>query len=92
MTTSAELVSRLWRLCTLLRKDGVTYPQYVTELTYLMFLKLLSERATAPGQHGADEWSGIVGADDDAILNRYRATLARLGSAVTTLTASSAAR
>jgi type I restriction enzyme M protein len=36
---SSDLVNKLWRLCSLLRKDGVTYQQYVTELTYLLFLK-----------------------------------------------------
>ena len=33
MNPSSDLVNRLWRLCSLLRKDGVTYQQYVTELT-----------------------------------------------------------
>ena len=39
MNPSADLVNRLWRLCAVLRKDGITYQQYVTELTYLLFLK-----------------------------------------------------
>ena len=33
MNPAADLVGRLWRLCALLRKDGVTYQQYVNELT-----------------------------------------------------------
>ena len=37
-------MNKLWRLCALLRKDGVTYQQYVTELTYLLFLKMASEQ------------------------------------------------
>ena len=44
MNPSADLVNKLWRLCSLLRKDGVTYQQYVTELTYLLFLKMASEQ------------------------------------------------
>lgn len=43
MTSSSELVARLWRLCAVLRKDGITYPQYVAELTYLLFLKMMAE-------------------------------------------------
>ncbi|MES2300959.1 MAG: type I restriction-modification system subunit M N-terminal domain-containing protein, partial [Pseudomonadota bacterium] len=43
MNPSQDLVNKLWRLCSLLRKDGVTYQQYVTELTYLLFLKMASE-------------------------------------------------
>lgn len=84
MTTSSELVSKLWRLCTLLRKDGVTYPQYVTELTYLMFLKLLSERTAASEGQASADWGSIVGSKDEAILEQYKATLARLGSEQTT--------
>ena len=81
MTSSTELVNRLWRLCTLLRKDGITYPQYVTELTYLMFLKLVSVKSIEVPVRSVDSrWRTIVGADDGAILDLYRATLAELGS------------
>ncbi|RKH45607.1 N-6 DNA methylase [Corallococcus sicarius] len=38
-----DIVQKLWNLCSLLREDGVTYHQYVTELTYLLFLKMLKE-------------------------------------------------
>ena len=30
-----EIVSKLWNLCNVLRDDGITYHQYVTELTYI---------------------------------------------------------
>ena len=29
-----EIVAKLWNLCNILRDDGITYHQYVTELTY----------------------------------------------------------
>ena len=45
MNPSSDLVNKLWRLCAVLRKDGITYQQYVTELTYLLFLKMASERS-----------------------------------------------
>ena len=32
--TTQEIVSKLWNLCNVLRDDGITYHQYVTELTY----------------------------------------------------------
>lgn len=38
-----EIVSKLWNLCNVLRDDGITYHQYVTELTYILFLKMMSE-------------------------------------------------
>ena len=41
--TTQEIVSRLWNLCNVLRDDGITYHQYVTELTYILFLKMANE-------------------------------------------------
>lgn len=80
VTPSSDLVSRLWRLCSLLRKDGVTYPQYVAELTYLIFLKLASERSingrAIPTGH---RWCDLRAAPDETILERYRETLVLLG-------------
>lgn len=35
-----EIVSKLWNLCNVLRDDGITYHEYVTELTYILFLKM----------------------------------------------------
>ena len=42
-TTSSQ---KLWNLCNVLKDDGVTYHQYVTELTYLLFLKMAKETGT----------------------------------------------
>ena len=49
MTTTTDIVAKLWGLCNVLRDDGVTYNEYVTELTYLLFLKMLAE---VPDQNG----------------------------------------
>ena len=38
-----DIVGKLWALCNVLRDDGVTYHQYVTELTFLLFLKMAAE-------------------------------------------------
>lgn len=38
-----EIVAKLWILCNVLRDDGITYHQYVTELTYILFLKMAKE-------------------------------------------------
>ena len=47
--TTQEIVSKLWNLCNVLRDDGITYHQYVTELTYILFLKMAKETG-AEGQ------------------------------------------
>lgn len=44
--TNQEIVQKLWNLCNVLRDDGITYHQYVTELTYILFLKMLQETDT----------------------------------------------
>ena len=41
-----EIVAKLWNLCNVLRDDGITYHQYVTELTYILFLKMAKETYT----------------------------------------------
>lgn len=38
--TNQEIVAKLWNLCNVLRDDGITYHQYVTKLTYILFLKM----------------------------------------------------
>lgn len=38
-----DIVAKLWNLCNVLRDDGITYHQYVTELTYILFLKMIHE-------------------------------------------------
>lgn len=38
-----DIGAKLWQLCHVLRDDGVTYHQYLSELTYLLFLKMMKE-------------------------------------------------
>jgi type I restriction enzyme M protein len=43
MARAQDIVNKLWHLCNILRDSGITYPEYVTELTYLLFLKMAAE-------------------------------------------------
>lgn len=43
---TSEIVQKLWNLCNVLRDDGITYQDYVTELTYILFLKMAKETGT----------------------------------------------
>lgn len=85
MNPSADLVNRLWRLCALLRKDGVTYQQYVTELTYLLFLKMASEVTDKDGVKiearipAAYRWFALKSASEVEVLQIYRQALIDLG-------------
>ena len=44
--STQDIVQKLWNLCNILRDDGITYHQYVTELTYILFLKMINETGT----------------------------------------------
>ncbi|MCD1645313.1 class I SAM-dependent DNA methyltransferase [Aurantimonas coralicida] len=79
MNPSADLVNKLWRLCALLRKDGVTYQQYVTELTYLLFLKMASEQKDESRIPEAYRWGALKKASETEVLKRYRQALIDLG-------------
>jgi type I restriction enzyme M protein len=80
MNPSSDLVNKLWRLCALLRKDGVTYQQYVTELTYLLFLKMMAELKREDGRIPAGmRWKDLTAAEGVKQLGLYRSILASLG-------------
>src|SRR3954468_1927634 len=79
MNPATDLVNKLWRLCAMLRKDGVTYQQYVTELTYLLFLKMASEQkdeSRIPEEYG---WRALKSAPETEALRRARQALIDLG-------------
>ncbi|TNC09085.1 SAM-dependent DNA methyltransferase [Methylobacterium terricola] len=80
------IVQKLWRLCTVLRKDGITYQQYVTELTYLLFLKMMAERNRETGSLPKGmRWADIVAANGLAKLEHYRKILVTLSATTTRL-------
>lgn len=81
---SAALVQKLWNYCHVLRDDGVSYGDYVEQLTYLLFLKmadeqekLLGEEATIPKEYA---WENLVSKDGDDLEIHYRHTLEALAS------------
>jgi type I restriction enzyme M protein len=43
-TGSTAIVQRLWNYCDTPRDDGVSYGDYVEQLTYLLFLKMADEQ------------------------------------------------
>ena len=42
-TTTSDIVAKLWKECKTLQSAGVSYHNYVTELTFLLFLKMMEE-------------------------------------------------
>ena len=49
--TNQEIVQKLWNECNVLRDDGVSYQDYITELTYILFLKMSKEQGEEQDTH-----------------------------------------
>ncbi|KYF81261.1 SAM-dependent methyltransferase [Sorangium cellulosum] len=78
--TTADIVRKLWDLCHVLRDDGITYHEYLTELTYLLFLKMAKETSTEKELPKGYRWDDLSGKTGVALLTFYRATLLHLGT------------
>jgi len=84
MTDAATLVSKLWNYCNVLRDDGVSYGDYVEQLTYLLFLKMDDERSKPPynkeSQIPAEHnWESLRNKEGDELELHYRHLLESLG-------------
>ena len=74
-----EIVAKLWRLCDVLRDDGITYHQYVTELTYILFLKMAKETYTEDKIPEGYRWDDLVAKDGIELKKFYKSLLQYLG-------------
>ncbi|HMP32634.1 MAG TPA: type I restriction-modification system subunit M N-terminal domain-containing protein, partial [Saprospiraceae bacterium] len=45
---SSTIVQKIWNFCNTLRDDGVSYGDYLEQLTYLLFLKMADEYSKPP--------------------------------------------
>jgi type I restriction enzyme M protein len=94
MSPSA-IVQKLWNYCNVLRDDGMSYGDYVEQLTYLLFLKMADERTKPPylPASGAGKpttvipdkysWPSLLKKDGDdleAALEQFRLIASDLGS------------
>lgn len=78
--TTQDIVGKLWNLCNVLKDDGVTYHQYVTELTYLLFLKMAEETGQHDQLPGGYRWADLTAQSAPERLEFYKKTLIHLGS------------
>ena len=77
--TTQEIVSKLWNLCNVLRDDGITYHQYVTELTYILFLKMAKETGAESQIPAAYRWDELTAKSGIELKKFYKELLAHLG-------------
>lgn len=81
---SADIVQKLWNYCNVLRDDGVSYGDYVEQLTYLLFLKMADEHTKPPFNKpsiipaGLD-WQSLLNKDGSALEIQYHYILDSLG-------------
>lgn len=77
---AASLVRKLWQYCNVLRDDGLSYPDYVEQLTYLLFLKMADEQdgnAVVPTGH---DWASFAELPAAEMQPAYQRVLAELGT------------
>lgn len=80
-----QLVNKLWNFCDVLRDDGVSYGDYVEQLTYLLFLKMdeemteigFQEESQVPDEYN---WESLVAKDGEELESHYRTALQELGN------------
>ena len=77
--TTHDIVGKLWNLCNVLKDDGITYHQYVTELTYLLFLKMAKETGTEDQLPKGYRWSDLETKAAPDRLEFYKILLIHLG-------------
>ena len=77
--TTQEIVSKLWNLCNVLRDDGITYHQYVTELTYILFLKMAKETGAENQIPEMYRWDQLTARSGIELKKFYKELLAHLG-------------
>jgi type I restriction enzyme M protein len=83
-TNTHSLVQKLWNYCNVLRDDGMSYGDYVEQLTYLLFLKMADERSRPPHNQPSIvpapyAWPTLLAEDGDKLFDHYRHILEALG-------------
>src|SRR6186713_177072 len=84
MSSSAQIVQKLWSYCSVLRDDGLSYGDYVEQLTFLLFLKMAREQTQPPWKRTSIvptgfDWPTLLSKSGDDLEVQYRHTLEHLG-------------
>jgi len=80
----SDIVQKLWNYCNVLRDDGMSYGDYVEQLTYLLFLKMADERSRPPYIQKSSipkkyDWQSLLKKDGEKLFEHYRHLLEDLG-------------
>lgn len=82
--TTSTIVSKVWGMCNPLRDDGVSYGDYLEQLTYLIFLKMSDEYSRPPhkreiGIPKGYTWSDMNKLKGAELEDKYKQILEKLG-------------
>ena len=84
MSDASTLVGKLWSYCSVLRDDGLSYQDYLEQLTFLLFLKMADELTKAPFNRpsivpaGLD-WASLLSKQGAELETQYILILNELG-------------
>ena len=81
---SSSIISKVWGMCSPLRDDGVSYGDYLEQLTYLIFLKMSYEYSLPPykkesGIPKGFAWNDMNTLTGSSLEEQYKRTLEKLG-------------
>ena len=85
MSEANRIVQKLWSYCNVLRDDGLSYQDYLEQLTFLLFLKMADERAELTGEEQpipeGYRWADLAEPQMEGVEleQHYRDTLRELG-------------
>lgn len=82
---SSTIVQKIWNFCNTLRDDGVSYGDYLEQLTYLLFLKMADEYSKPPHKRKDItipkdmNWESLIDRSGDELERHYNKILRSLG-------------
>lgn len=80
--TETTLTKKVWTLATTLAGQGIGFTDYITQLTYLLFLKMDNENTEMFGEDSAIpegyRWSDLIELDGLDLIAQYESTLKKL--------------
>lgn len=80
--TETTLTKKVWTLATTLAGVGIGFTDYITQLTYLLFLKMDNENTEMFGEDSAIpegyRWSDLIDLDGLELIEQYESTLKKL--------------
>jgi type I restriction enzyme M protein len=84
VSDTATIVQKLWSYCNVLRDDGLSYGDYIEQLTYLLFLKMADEQTRPPFSRDpivpeSYDWPSLLKREGDELETHYRHVFEELG-------------